>query len=249
MAGGLSGLDVAVLAGGLGTRVRDVLGDKPKILAPIDGRPFLDHLLDRLERDQPRRVVFCLGHMADHVVDRLRRRTQARCAIEWTIEREQLGTGGALRQARSRLASEPVLVMNGDTWPDIDFKDFVSRYRSEAGEVGLACVEVDDVSPYGAVDVDGAGWVRRFVEKQSSDHGPGLVSAGVYLFSQRAMASLEDTEAVSLERDFLQSRPENCIKSYATNGSFIDIGTPDTLARAGAVIATAETVHAEPEPV
>lgn len=252
MSKGLSGLDVAILAGGLGSRVRDALGGKPKILAPIHGRPFLDHLLDRLEQDRPRRIVLCLGHKADQVVDRLRRRTGARCAIEWTIERNQLGTGGALRGAHQRLSSDPVLVMNGDTWLDIDFSAFVSGFSAGQAEIGLACASVDDVSRFGAVDIDGDGWVRRFHEKKSGASSPGLISGGVYLFSQRALAALDAAKATSLERDFLETPHVDKIQAFVTRGTFIDIGTPETLARAGAVIkpAVSEPAEpAEPEPV
>jgi len=244
--GALSGLDVAVLAGGLGTRLRGVLGNKPKVLAPVDGQPFLDHLLDRLEHDRPRRIVFCLGHLANQVIDRLRRRTRPGCAFEWTVEAEPMGTGGALRQARARLSSDPVLVMNGDTWLDIDLKHFVDQFRTEPAEIGLACVKVDDTSPFGAVELDEQGWVRSFAEKRSVSSRPGLVSGGVYLFSQVALAHLDEKNAESLERDFLQTRPARSIKAHVGPGEFLDIGTPEALSRAGSVVGMAKAKQREP---
>jgi len=245
--GALSGLDVAVLAGGLGTRLRGVLGGKPKILAPVDGRPFLDHLLDRLERDRPRRIVFCLGHLANQVTDRLRRRTRPACAVEWTVEQRPMGTAGALRQAMARLSSDPVLVVNGDTWLDIDLKHFVDTFRAEPTEISLACVRVDDTSPYGAVELDRQRWVRSFAEKRSVSSRPGLVSGGVYLFSQAALAHLDEKKAESLERDFLQTRPARSIKAHVGPGKFIDIGTPEALTRAGSVIGATNANQLETE--
>lgn len=246
--GALSGLDVAVLAGGRGTRLRSAIGNKPKILAPIQGRPFLDHLLDRLERDEPRRVVFCLGYLADQIIDRLRRRTKSSCALEWVVEQQLLGTGGALRHVRTRLSSDPVLVMNGDTWLDIDLKPFVEQSRAEGAHVAVACAEVDNVARYGSIECDAEGWIRRFVEKRSSPEGAGLVNGGVYLFSQTALAELKVTRAESLERDFLQTRPAGSIKAYVGRGRFLDIGTPEALSRADAVIAPPAEEQAEPEP-
>lgn len=249
MAGGaLTGLDVAILAGGRGKRLRGVLRNMPKILAPVHGRPFLDHMLDRLERDQPRRIVFCLGYLADQVIDRLRRRTKSSCAIEWVVEPEPMGTGGALRHARARLSSNPVLVMNGDTWLDIDLKPFVDQTRDAQAHIAIACAEVDDAARFGAIECDAEGWIRRFTEKSDAPASVGLVNGGTYLFSQSALAELKVARAQSLERDFLQTRPAGSIKAYCGPGKFLDIGTPEALRGAEAMIPAPRAKQAEREP-
>ena len=158
-----------------------------------------------------------------------------------------MGTGGGLLQAKARLSSDPVLVMNGDTWLDIDLKKFVAQFRAEPCEIGLACVKVDDTSPFGAVELDNQGWVRSFAEKRSVSSRPGLVSGGVYLFSQTAFAQLEKTKPVSLERDFLQTRAARSIKAHVGSGDFVDIGTPENLTHAESVVRSTETRVLEAE--
>src|SRR5690606_23607214 len=115
----LEDVDVAVLAGGLGTRIRPVLGETPKLLAPIAGRSFVEHLFDRLASHGARRIVLCLGHGADRI-----RQHVAACPrpfdVTASVETAPLGTAGALRLARPALRSDPVLVLNGDSWVEAD---------------------------------------------------------------------------------------------------------------------------------
>ena len=111
----LAAVDIFVLAGGLGTRIQPVLGDLPKLLAPIAGRPFLEILVDWLKRFGARRVILGLGHRADAVLDYLKANPPADLQISTTVEPRPLGTAGAVRFVRGKLHSEPALVMNGDT--------------------------------------------------------------------------------------------------------------------------------------
>ncbi len=234
--GALTGFDVAILAGGFGTRLRGALPDTPKILAPIGGRPFLDHLMDCLTRENPRRIVFCLGYLAEQVIDAIHKRSCAPCAIEWIVEPEPAGTGGALRHARARLQSDPTLVLNGDTWIDIDFARFVGQVRKNSAEIGMACVKATDVSRYGSVKADRRGWVQGFSEKHATRRRSGLVNGGVYLFSQAALNRMESQAIKSLERDFLQTAPPHTILSHVESGCFVDFGTPDDYAKAESIV-------------
>lgn len=234
----LAEVDVAILAGGLGTRISGVLGDTPKILAPVAGKPFLDHLLDWLAGHGARRVVLCLGHLAAAVTAHLAGRAPGPLVIECSLESEPRGTGGALRLARPLLRSEPVLVMNGDTWLDIDLGEFLAAVEAARAEIGIACVEVEDAARYGRVAVID-GLVTAFVEKIATHPGPGLVNGGVYVFSQSALDRLASMDASSLERDFLQPMPFPRMAAYEVSGGFIDIGTPESLARADALFSAA----------
>ena len=234
--GGLSGVDVAVLAGGLGTRIRAVLGDVPKILAPVEGRPFLDYLLAWLRGHGASRVVLSLGHLADRVVDHLERNPPPGMEVIPVVEPRPLGTGGAIRHIRASLRSDPVFILNGDTFLDADLAGFVARHRAAGGDISLLCAEVESAARFGSVDVDDAGYVRRFVEKGLGRDGPGLISGGMYLFSAAALDALLGGAGPSLERDFLQAQPAGTIRSETAGGSFIDIGTPESLAQAAAVV-------------
>ena len=233
----LAEVDVAILAGGLGTRIAGVLGDTPKILAPVGDRPFLDHVLDWLAAFGARRVVLCLGHLADAVAAHLDRRPPGSLTIACSLETAPRGTGGALRLARPMLHSDPVLVMNGDTWLDIDLADFLATVAAARAEIGIVCVEVEDAARYGKVSVTD-GEITAFAEKSATDPRPGLVNGGFYTFSQAPLDRLSSMDGGSLERDFLQTLPCPRIAAYRARGAFIDIGTPESLARAAALFST-----------
>ena len=234
----LSRLDVAVLAGGFGTRIRARLGDTPKILAPIGDRTFLDHLVDRLAGLGVRRVVLCLGHLAERVLDHLSRADTRGVTLVPVVEAEPLGTAGALRFARSELASDPVLVINGDTWVEADLPAFVASHARHGSGISVLCVRAPAVGAYGAVDVDAEGRIIRFAEKRPAAARPGIVNGGVYLFSQAALDRLAETSGASLERDVLERlAPADLYGVVDLDAAFVDIGTPAGLARAPSLIA------------
>lgn len=232
----LEDVDVLVLAGGLGTRIREVLGDVPKVLAPINGRPFLDYVLDWLTSFGAQRVVLCLGHLAGRVTAHMDKRHKDGVEIVPVIEPEPLGTAGALRLARAQLGSDPVLVMNGDTFLYADLDGFLRRHRAVGVGLSLLCAEVPSIARFGSIEVDSNGRIARFVEKDLAQERPGLVSAGMYLVSQAMLDELMRRQGPSLERDFLQSLPAGTIRAELSRCQFIDIGTPESLAEAGAIL-------------
>jgi len=228
----LEGIPVAVLAGGLGTRIKGVLGDTPKVLAPIGGRTFLDALLDQLAALGAARVVLCLGHLAHKVVDHLAAHPSP-LPVDWVIEDSPLGTAGALALAASKLAADNVLVMNGDTWLAADYAGFLAHHRGLGAAASLLCVPVDDVGRYGSVELDAAGWITCFAEKGGS--GAGLINGGAFLLSAAVVGAMPAQG--SLERDVLEPMPAGRLAGFADpRARFIDIGTPETLAMAGQVV-------------
>lgn len=232
---GLSGIDIAVLAGGLGTRVAASLGELPKLLAPAGGRPFLDHLLDWLAGQGARRVVLCLGHRAAPVLDHLRRVPRADLDIVCSVEPEPLGTAGALAHARPLLTSDPVLAMNGDTLAAVDLAAFLRAFQAQRAGVALVSAAVDAPGRYGRMELDGQGRVMRFREKEEEGGAPPYwISAGIYLFARQALDDIAALGKGSLERDFLERQPPGSIHAFRIAGRFLDIGTPETLALARA---------------
>jgi mannose-1-phosphate guanylyltransferase len=235
----LSGIDAVVLAGGLGTRIAGVLGQTPKVLAPIGETTFLDLLLRRLAEAGVTRVVLCLGHLAGAVLSHLESRTPKAMTIVPVVEPEPLGTAGALRFALPQLASEPVLVLNGDSVAEVDLTGVVAEHRRSGSEASLVCVEVADARRFGRVAVGADGTVERFVEKDPDARGAALINAGIYCFSRAAFDRLAGTAGPSLERDFLAKLPRAALHAVVRRGAFIDIGTPESLAGAGAFFASA----------
>jgi NDP-sugar pyrophosphorylase family protein len=228
----LESVDVFVLAGGLGTRVRSVLGDKPKLLAPVRGGTYLDGLLKWLRGFGVRRVVLGLGYQAQAVVDYLRERPVQGLTIETTIEPKPLGTAGAIRFARTQLHSDPVIVLNGDTVADADLCAFLESHRMRGIRGSVLCTEADDAARYGRVHVDGSGMIVGFAEKDPAFRGPALINAGVYLMSASLLDEIAAGTSTSLERDFFEQLPKGSLAAFAGCKHFIDIGTPESLAMA-----------------
>jgi len=236
----LAAVDVAILAGGLGTRLRGTIGETPKVLAPVGGQPFLDYLLRWLAGFGARRVVMCLGFRADKVVEHLRQPVVRGLDIVTSIEPRPMGTAGALRLAVPHFRSDPVLVINGDTFVDADLPGFVAAHRRSGAAASILSTTVPSMARYGRLVVDPAGAIQRFAEKDPGDTGPGAINAGIYLFNRGWLETLANGQAESLERDVFAASPPGSFRAVpAGEAAFIDIGTPESLAEAPAILARA----------
>lgn len=230
----LAGVTAAVLAGGLGTRLAGVLDDRPKVLAPIAGRPFLDHLVDWLAASGIRRIVLCLGHRAEAVVDHLARRPRSGLEIIPVIEPTPLGTAGALAHAGAALGPS-VLALNGDSVVAVGLPAFVRAAAALGTPATLLAVAVDDADRYGRVVVEN-GRVRAFEEKRA-ELGAATVNGGLYLLSDAVIAGIDRHGESSLERETLpRLAAEGRLGAWTVDAPFIDIGTPDSLAAAGVAV-------------
>ncbi len=228
----LAQIDVAVLAGGLGTRLRPVLADRPKILAPVEGRPFIDYMFKWLASFGASRVVLCLGHLSEKVADYLKA-NPAPFEVQLSVETEPAGTACALRLARPTLKSDPVLVINGDSFVDADLGKAVAAHRANDAAATLICPQVEDTSRFGRVEVDRNGHIVRFVEKAATK-GSGFINGGVYLFSPAFLDEIGASGARSLENDVLAKQPSGRLHALTGSFRFIDIGLPETLQSARA---------------
>jgi len=226
----------AILAGGLGTRLRPVTGELPKVLADVGGRPFILHLLERLARAGVQKVVLCTGFGAAAVRERLGER-HGTLHLAYSEETEPLGTGGALRLALPLLqAADPVLVLNGDSCAAADLGAFSRAHRDSGAIVSLVAVRVPDAGRYGVLRTDPRGRIRSFAEKGGA--GPGRINAGIYLISRRLITALPAGKPLSLERDVMPKWVRlGTVMAHADDGAFIDIGTPESHARAAAAMA------------
>jgi len=230
------GVTAAILAGGLGTRLRAVVADRPKVLAPVGGRPFLTYLLDRLARAGVRETVLLVGYGADRVRAAVGGE-YAGMRLIFSEEREPLGTGGALRLALPLFGPGACLVLNGDSYCDVDLAAF-SRFQHERPPTpALVVAAVDDASRYGRVRLDAASRVECFEEKTGVST-PGTINAGVYLFPRDCIASIPAGRPHSLERDCLPTwLGQTGLRGYP-GGKFIDIGTPESYATTEAFFRT-----------
>jgi D-glycero-alpha-D-manno-heptose 1-phosphate guanylyltransferase len=225
----MSAHEAIILAGGLGTRLRAVVGDLPKPMAPVCGRPFIAYLLDVLAVGGMQHAVLATGYMAERLEQALGDDWRG-MRLSYSREELPLGTGGAVRRAVRLTAGGPLIVLNGDSYLEFDPIDFIRTMAHRDTELGVALVSVPDVGRYGAVAVAG-GRVVAFGEK--TGHGPGLINAGVYFLSREAVQRLPSRETYSLETEVLMpAAAAGELRAYERTARFIDIGVPEDYALA-----------------
>ena len=236
-------LDVtaAILAGGLGTRLRPTVADRPKVLAEISGRPFLTFLFDQLLHAGIRRVVLCTGYLGEQVRAAFGD-SYGSLRLFYSQETLPLGTAGALRLALPLLGSESVLVMNGDSYCHMDLPAFWAWHCGRRAAASLALTQLRDTGRYGRVEIDAQGEVLNFDEKGNGTE-PGWVNAGVYLIERSSLLTIPAKGVVSLERDVFPTWIGYGLYGYRTKGRFLDIGTPEDYAEAQGFFAS-QTVRA-----
>lgn len=233
----LAGVNVVILAGGLGTRLRSVLPDRQKVMADVEGQPFLGRLIGLYARAGAKRIVLALGYRSSDVEEFISR-FQEPVELIASIEAEPLGTGGALRLALAHIESKTVLVSNGNPFAAVDLSALRDLHAARDGAITLALAEVSDASRYGRVAVDDRGAVTSFAEKAQGQSGS--VNAGVYLVERSVIAQLPSGRAISLERDVFPQWIGRGLYALHGNVPFIDIGTPELWAAADAFFAGLE---------
>lgn len=231
----LASATAVVLAGGLGTRLRRIVADRPKVLASVAGRPFLSHLLDQVGASGIRRTILCTGHLGGQIRS-LYGDSYDGLDLIYSHETEPAGTGGALRLALDHIDSSTILVMNGDSYCDADLFDLWDWHHVHPAHVSIVTADVPDASSFGRIEVDANDQILRFAEK-TAEPTPGRINAGVYLMHTALLGRIPNDRPVSLERElFPRWIGAGGVFSYPTGAPFIDIGTPDRFARAEAFI-------------
>jgi D-glycero-alpha-D-manno-heptose 1-phosphate guanylyltransferase len=224
-------LTAAILAGGLGTRLRSAVADRPKVLAPVAGRPFLMHLLDQLANAGIRRVVLLTGHRAEQVRAELGEVYEG-MRLDHVAERLPLGTAGAVRNALPWLKENRILLLNGDSFCDIDIARFYDRHCRVKAGASLALVHLPNVARYGQVQRDRIGRVIAFQEKEGSAR-QGWINGGVYLIQRDLISKLPANRVLSLERDVFPAWvSRRLVYGMDCGERFIDIGTPESYSEA-----------------
>lgn len=219
-----------VLVGGFGTRLKSVVSDLPKPMAPIDNKPFLAYLLQYLQQQGVTEVILTIHYMGEKIRDYFKNEF-ASLKIHYVEETESLGTGGAIVNALNHYKfDEPVIILNGDTFVKIDYQRMYQEHLNTEAEFTMALSAVEDCARYGNVITDN-GYVTRFAEKGKA--GPGNINAGVYVIKPGVFRRFKLPQKFSIESDFLlpyikQIKP----RAFATEQYFIDIGIPDDYARA-----------------
>jgi len=218
-------VEAVILAGGLGTRLRPAVSDVPKPMAPVQGRPFLERLLDYWIGQGVRRAVLAVGYMHEKI-ERHFGAAYGGCEIAYSVEREPLGTGGALLAARDAVSSSPFLVLNGDTYFAVPLEALEEFHRAKQADVTMSLFRSEDPR-YTGVSISPDGRIADFA-------GQGLVNGGVFLFERAALAGMPAGKC-ALEKDLL-ARLGGRIFGRVFDAPFIDIGLPADWRAAAQVI-------------
>lgn len=222
-------MEAIVLAGGLGTRLREEVKDIPKCMAPVSGKPFLEYVLNYLESQFVDQVILSLGYKHDVVTDWLKTKAFT-FKIKWVIEQEPLGTGGGVRRALNKSEQPQVFILNGDTLFKVNLQEMQAA-SDEFHKAVLALKPMSNFDRYGAVQMDEAKNIIAFEEKQFRE--TGLINGGVYLLNKRSEDFRAFPDKFSLETDFLERQTgSKSLKGYESDAYFIDIGVPEDYQRA-----------------
>ena len=222
-------MQAILLCGGMGTRLRSVVADRPKPMADICGKPFLQYLLEMLRDKGITEVIFALGYMGEMIEEYFQDGSAFGLKIAYSYEEEPLGTGGAIRNALPKILEEEVLVLNADTYVPMDYQGLYRFHQENDGDFSLATRAVPDISRYGAVRRDAAGRILAWNEKLEDGGQPlaGEINGGIYVMKKSLIAEIPEGK---------QSLEQDCVPKWLSEGKrifglpfegyFMDIGIP-----------------------
>jgi D-glycero-alpha-D-manno-heptose 1-phosphate guanylyltransferase len=232
--------DVIILSGGFGLRLKGVIGETPKPMAPIAGRPFMELLLRQVKRHGFSRVVLSVGYMQEVIREHFGEKAFG-LALLYSVETSPLGTGGALREAIRCVRSETALVMNGDSYTDVDLRHLVREHSESRADV-TAVVIPGIRSDAGSVVLGRNGTVKTFAEKRLAPDARYL-SAGIYMLNKGLVESIPGAAKISLEEQLLPQwlADGKNIGGFIFAGPCIDIGTPERYEKAQHILEKVES--------
>lgn len=217
--------EAIILAGGLGTRLRSVVSDVPKCMAPVNGIPFINFVISYLKNEGVNRFILSLGYKSEVVIEYVKK-TFTGLDIEFIIEETPLGTGGAIKLACCKAIADDVLILNGDTLFNINLKDFTEFHKDKKADFTVALKKMKDFSRYGSVEIDNKFIIKAFHEKAFCKQG--LINGGVYALNVSSFMNEALPDAFSFEKDFLEKNigKKKCY-GVPCEHYFIDIGIPE----------------------
>jgi D-glycero-alpha-D-manno-heptose 1-phosphate guanylyltransferase len=224
--------DCIILAGGMGTRLQSVVADKPKCLADIAGKPFLSYLAAQLASFHFCKVVFAVGYKKEMVKDYImNHRKEFPFAFDFAEEDEPLGTGGAILNAMKYTQTSDVLVMNGDTFFDVDLDALFHFQQTKMADCSVALKPMQIADRYGLVNINNEEFITGFEEKKAGANG--LINGGIYCLFRNSFLNIPFTEKFSFEKNYLECMiNERDMVGFVQDKYFIDIGIPEDYERA-----------------
>lgn len=212
-----------ILAGGAGLRLRKVIKDLPKSMAPISGRPFLEYLILQLKKWEIEEVILSIGYKGEVIKSFFGNGKKWGVEIIYCEEKQPLGTAGALRQAVNLTSDREFFSLNGDSFVDLDYNQIVAYHRQKGAVATIGLVGVNEVSRYGKVEINKDGKILRFREKSAAR--AGFINAGVYFFAREVIKDIPERK-VSIEKEIFPRLVGRGLYGFVTKGFFVDIGVP-----------------------
>jgi len=222
-------VEAIILAGGKGTRLIPLTLTVPKPMVPVAEKPFLHYLLKMLHKEGVRRVIFSLGYLGDQIKDFFGE-CWSGLEISYVIEKEPLGTGGAIAVCMDKVNGGEVIVVNGDTFCQVDLIKMLASHKKHQADMTIVLKEMRNFDRYGTVDIENHH-IKQFNEKRKISKG--LINTGTYCLNKNIFKQHNLPEKFSFETDFLQSKAHELnTNTYITEGYFIDIGIPEDYEKA-----------------
>lgn len=221
-----------ILAGGMGTRLKTIISDLPKPMAPIMNVPFLTYQLNYLKHFGIKKVIFSVGYLSEKIIAHYNQSFE-NISIEYSIEKNPLGTGGGIRMAMSNLKEDLVLILNGDSFFDLNLEQFYNLHLEQKSDFSLALRYVNNSERYGNIEFNSSNQITSFIEKNQLNQS-GYINAGVYILSKKLY--LQNTKPdinFSIEKEFFEKQLNQLIiKGFEFKDYFIDIGIPEDYLKA-----------------
>ncbi|MEA4825801.1 MAG: nucleotidyltransferase family protein [Clostridium sp.] len=214
-------MEAIILAGGFGTRLSHIGPDLPKPMAPINGRPFLEYVLDYLYRNDINRVVLAVGYKAE-IIKKYFGNKYKKIDIRYSTEDIALGTGGAIKKALGACKEDNIFVINGDTYFDVDLVRMMDFHKNAGSNISIAIKRMNNFERFGSVIVED-NIIKKFEEKKPKVEGK--VNGGIYIINRKIMSKIQNN-VFSFENDILESGLYN-LYAFESEGYFIDIGIPE----------------------
>jgi D-glycero-alpha-D-manno-heptose 1-phosphate guanylyltransferase len=216
-------MEAIILAGGLGTRLREVVPDLPKPMAMVAGKPFLEIMLTKMAAQGFDRIILSLGYMAEKITTYFGNNFQGMELI-YEIEDAPLGTGGAIKAALQHCKTEYAIIFNGDTYLELAISELVKVWSINKSPV-IVVREVPDTVRFGRIHIEN-GQIINFLEK--GIQGPGYINAGCYVLPKHTLDRFAINKPFSIETEyFMKELSSQTFNAYITKGLFIDIGVPE----------------------
>jgi NDP-sugar pyrophosphorylase family protein len=227
-------MQAIILAGGIGSRLGNIVKDTPKPFLKVNGNPFILKIVERLVSQGIKDIIFCLGYKPQKIIDFFGDGSRWGIKVSYVIEDKLMGTAGAIRGTYKKISKSSVIVLNGDSFCYFDIPNLFKKHRLNNADATLSVIRTDKVEKYGLILFNKNMKINEFIEKPKENKKKiNYINAGVYIIKKNLIKKIDNTKPVSLEKDFFPKILNRNLQVFILkNKKFIDIGTPNSFKKA-----------------